>query len=272
MIDFIIYHKNCPDGFCAAFVAKKLYPNAELFGATHGELPPNIKGKNVLMLDFSYSRNTLLQMEADSNSIRVLDHHKTAEKELEGISFATFDMHRSGAGITWDVLFPGKKRPWYVDYVEDRDLWNWNLPDSKEISGYIMALPTTLEAWSILDSISTEEAAMAGYAIRLHIDHYINGVVAEAQSGIMEGYKTGVVNAPYLNISDVCNKLCDSCEIALGYFERHDSMIQFSLRSVGDLDVSVIAKKYGGGGHKNASGFQLTFKEGRALIDTVLGR
>ncbi len=272
MVDLIVYHKNCPDGFCAAFVAKKKYPEAELCGKTYGEEPPDVTGRNVLMVDISWKREEVLKMATTASSLQILDHHKTAEKELENLEFTTFDMKRSGAGLTWDTLFPDQERPWYVNYVEDRDLWNWKLPDSKAVSGYIMALPTTLEHWEILDDISEYEAIYAGNCIIMHIEHYINGVVAEVQEGVLEGYKTGVVNAAYLNISDVCNKLCENYEVGLGYFERHDSMIQFSLRSMGDLDVSVIAKKYGGGGHKNASGFQLPYKEGRSLIDQVLRR
>jgi nanoRNase/pAp phosphatase (c-di-AMP/oligoRNAs hydrolase) len=49
-------------------------------------------------------------------------------------------------------------------------------------------------------------------------------------------------------------------------------MIQFSLRSRGELDVSAIAKKLGGGGHKNAAGFQLPLIRGRNVLDGILGR
>ena len=58
----------------------------------------------------------------------------------------------------------------------------------------------------------------------------------------------------------------------LTWFERADNQIQFSLRSIGDIDVSEIAKVYIGGGHKNAAGFRLPIGEGRELIDTILGR
>jgi nanoRNase/pAp phosphatase (c-di-AMP/oligoRNAs hydrolase) len=32
-------------------------------------------------------------------------------------------------------------------------------------------------------------------------------------------------------------------------------MFAYSLRSIGDFDVSELAKRYGGGGHKNSAGF-----------------
>ena len=58
----------------------------------------------------------------------------------------------------------------------------------------------------------------------------------------------------------------------MGWFERGDGKIQFSLRSNGDIDVSAIAKIYNGGGHKNAAGFQMTLAEGRKFIDFILTR
>lgn len=279
-MDFIVYHRDCPDGFCAAFVAKKKYPEATLVGVTYGEPDPTFaEGMNILMVDFSYPRETIARMHEQAKSLLVLDHHKTAEKELEGLPFAVFDMTRSGAGLTWDYLLgkdsggePDFPRPWYVNYVEDRDLWTWKLPESKEISGYIMALPHTIEAWSVLDTISLKDAAFMGEAIRLHIDHYVEKVSAQFQMGFLDGHRAAVVNAAYPNISDVLNEVCKGAEVGLGWFERGDGLMQFSLRSVGDLDVSVIAKRFGGGGHRNASGFQMDVPAGRRLVDRVLNR
>lgn len=272
--DLILYHGDCPDGFCAAFIAKTQYPKAELIPCTYGVPPPDVTGKDVLVVDFSWPRLQTLEISSKANSIRIFDHHKTAEKELEGLAFATFDMNRSGATLTWDLLFPGKERPWFVLYVEDRDLWRWALPNSKEISGYLMALPQTMEAWSILWDLDQAAAADYGTAIRLHIDHYIEKIVAQRRVGHFHDHPTLIVNAAYPNISDVCDALLTMQKgdgIALGWFERGDGRTQFSLRSRGELDVSAIARDHGGGGHKNAAGFELSRKSARALLDTLEG-
>lgn len=273
-MDLIIYHKDCPDGFCSAFIAKKKYPEAKLLGVTYGELLPlaDVSGNEVLVVDFSWKRGDSLALQSVAKSFRILDHHKTAEAELEGLDFATFDMNRSGATLTWDALFPNEPRPWYVDYVEDRDLWRWKLPNSKEVSGYIMALPHTTEAWDILDQVNFSDAVKGGEAIRLHIDHYIEKVVAQRSLGRLANHSAAIVNAAYPNISDVGNVLCEHAEIGVGWFERGDGLMQFSLRSVGDLDVSAIAKTFGGGGHKNASGFQVPLNEGRRILDAMVSR
>ena len=53
-VDCVIYHANCTDGFGSAFSAWKLLGNrAEYYACGHGDKPPNVKGKNVVILDFS---------------------------------------------------------------------------------------------------------------------------------------------------------------------------------------------------------------------------
>jgi oligoribonuclease NrnB/cAMP/cGMP phosphodiesterase (DHH superfamily) len=154
-MDIIISHAHCPDGFCAAFIAKKKYPEAEVIfldhGADHTAVLEKCIKRDVLMLDFSLrTREENDALAASTRSFCILDHHKSAKEVLEGAPYAIFDMSRSGAGLTWDELFGGT-RPWVVDFIEDRDLWNWRLHRSKQICAYLGTLPFTFEAWSKLD-------------------------------------------------------------------------------------------------------------------------
>ena len=90
-----------------------------------------------------------------------------------------------------------------------------------------------------------------------HINHYVREAVKQAQTGVFQGYRTAVLNVPYLNCSEIGNELAKTHDVSLTWFERGDGMVQFILRSIGDIDVSAIAKVFNGGGHKNAAGFQL---------------
>src|SRR5260370_39965031 len=108
--------------------------------------------KDVIMVD--YSLRTRLdndQLAQAAKSFRILDHHKTAQAALEGAPYATFDMKRSGAGLAWDYLMSSDggynfiERPWWVNYTEDQDLWNWALPGSQTINAYLMVQPRTVE-------------------------------------------------------------------------------------------------------------------------------
>ena len=288
-MDLIIYHNACPDGWCAAFVASKKYPKATLMPLDHGLEPPYeaVEGKDVLVVDFSWrTREQNDKMYALAKSFRILDHHKTAQAVLEGAPYAVFDMKRSGAGLAWDYLFGAsadvkdvplgseQERPWYVDYVEDRDLWNWKLSHSKEINAYLMTLPHTQAAWSTLDQPSFDEARamQLGVGCLAHVEHYVNEAIKHAQAGSLKGHKTAVLNVPYLNCSEVGNELAKTHDVSLTWFERGDGITQFSLRGDGRVDVSEIAKSFNGGGHHNAAGFQLPLLEGRKIVDEILGR
>jgi uncharacterized protein len=290
-MDLVLYHGSCPDGWVAAYVASKRYPEAKLVamhhGADHTEILKECVHKDVLMVDFSLrtrEENDLLAV--STRSFQIYDHHKSAQAVLEGAPYAIFDMKRSGAGLAWDYLF-GKDaedlmyrdgsnfqepRPWYVDYVEDRDLWNWALPNSKEICAYLGTLEMTKADWEPLDNMEWAAAIGQGIGALAHINHYVREAVKQAQVGILQGYKTAVVNALYLNCSEIGNELAKTHDVSLTWFERADGMIQFSLRSIGDIDVSKIAQVFRGGGHKNAAGFQFSLEYGRQLIDRILGR
>lgn len=282
-MDLIIYHNSCPDGWTAAYIAKHRYPEAELMSRDHGLEPPykEVEGKDVLVVDFSWrTREQNDKMASLAKSFHILDHHRTAQAVLEGAPYVMFDMSRSGAGLTWDCLFRknwfSDIRPWYVDYVEDRDLWRHQLPNSKEANAYIGTLPMTMEAWNSLSQTSIEQAVELGRGALAHIEHYVREAVKQAQSGVLnlksKQYSVLLVNIPYLNVSEVGHALAQKVDVGIGWFERGDGMIQFSLRSIGDIDVSEIAKAFGGGGHKNAAGFQFSLIEGRKIIDGILGR
>lgn len=282
-MDLVIFHRDCPDGWCAAFIAQKRYPGVQLLGKSHGEPVPyeEVSGKDVLVVDFSWRTKEInRELNERAKSFQILDHHKSAFEILSGEPYATFDMDRSGAGLTFDSLFTHAQRPWYVDYVEDHDLWRHKLYESRTVSAYVMTLPHTIEAWNELDHTDIDEAIRFGQGASLQIKHYVEKAIGQRQMGVLQehvGTYNGprvcsIVNAPYMNCSEVGEALTAFAPIGLTWFERGDGVIQFSLRSEGDVDVSAIAKLYGGGGHLHAAGFQLPYKEGRKVIDGALYR
>lgn len=257
----VVYHANCIDGYTAAWAVWLKYgDDAEYLPASYGDAPPDVTGRDVFVVDFSYPRDVMLTMKEQASELLVLDHHKTAQTALEGLSFAIFDMNRSGAGLAYDQLHGGADRPWLVSYVEDRDLWRWALRDSKEINAWISACKRDSFAdWSMLESGGAQAARGRGEAVLTFVDRYVSEMVAQSRLVDFEGHRIPVVNAPYINISELVGKLAETAPFALGWFHRADGLYAYSLRSRGadGVDVSEIAKKYGGGGHRNSAGFAL---------------
>src|SRR5688572_16804381 len=138
-----IYHGNCADGFTSAWVVRKNLPEAEFHAGVYQDAPPDVTDRDVYLVDFSYKRDVLLEMAERARWITILDHHKTAEADLRDLPdnvASVFDMERSGARITWDHFYYIKP-PQTLLHVEDRDLWRFALPRTREIQANIFSYP-----------------------------------------------------------------------------------------------------------------------------------
>jgi len=291
-----IYHGGCYDGFTAAWLFNKFSKKketivdrpVEYFPAHYGGEPPDCKGKEVWMVDFSYKRDVMIEkVIKPSTRTFVFDHHKTAQADLDDIlqdirrdglqrdqDKIIFDMERCGSAILYDELsrdmgqragvhtpsMTGLRGVWLVDYIHDRDLWKWELPDSQYVSAYIAALPMTFEAWDEAEKMGIKAMVEGGRAIKRYIDTFGNKAREQARFETIGAYKVPVINVPYMNCSDHVGGRAEQypeAPFAASFFRTLEGSWQFSLRSRGDFDVSEVAKLYGGGGHKSAAGFRV---------------
>mgnify|MGYP000004502918 FL=1 len=259
----IIYHGGCVDGLVAAWAARLKFADAaaaedvECVPAQYGSEPPDVTGRDVVIVDFSYPRDALVRMADAARSIIVLDHHKTARDALEGLPFCVFDMERSGAGLAWDILHPGKPRPWIVDYAEDRDLWRWKLPDSRDVNAWLQSIPLTLDAVGDTVAAGRDAALHAGRAVSVAQRRYIETAKTGARFAMVGSFgPVPVVNAGVYCNSEVVGELAVGHPFAAAWVECSNGTVLYSLRSPPDgVDVGAIAKTFGGGGHRNAAGF-----------------
>lgn len=261
MRPLVIYHgPSCMDGFTAAWVANQFLKDAELRPMSYDDEPPTdeeVAGREVYVVDFSFKRAVCERLARSAKIFLVLDHHKSAEEELRGLPYATFDMNRSGAGMTWD-FFSELPRPWLVDYVEDRDLWRFALLGSREANAFVACTPMTLDEWEALAyRVNPMEAAQLG-AGALAFEQMCARKAAETARVVhFEGHDVPFVCTQYQLASVTAGLLAESAPFAVAWFQKTDGAFQYSLRSRGEggVDVSEVAKRYGGGGHRNASGF-----------------
>jgi len=272
-VNLIIAHKNCPDGFGAAWSAWTMHGNnIEYFYASYkGEINPDdipdVTGKNVLMVDFAYPDIDLMnELNKKANKMLLLDHHKSARDKLEGKIDCDhiFDMNRSGARMAWDYFFPGSIPPLLIQYIEDRDIWKWELPNAREFLACLDSYPQKFEIYEKISQMTTEEIShfiSQGRAICRYHNTLVKRTAKSAVGGYLltpdgEKHKCFIVNCPSKGIvSDVGHTLAHDDVIGFMWGYSHDENHYFgSLRSVGDKDVSAIAEQFGGGGHKNASG------------------
>ena len=259
-VDCVIYHANCTDGFGAAYSAWKLLGNrAEYHACKHGTPPPDVKGKNVVILDFSFNNATTKKMISDANSLYVIDHHKTAMVELHDMANTHFDMTKSGAMLAWEFFHPGKDHPKFIGYIEDRDLWKWELEYSKEFSAAFDMVPFEFEEFEKFEDDSVfDDAVKRGSYILAYSKTVVKKVCEKAQLRKLDDKDVLVVNASHW-MSEIGSRLAPDCDFALIWFWDHEEKhTKVSLRAFHEtVDVGEVAKKFGGGGHRKAAGFQL---------------
>ncbi|MFP4538872.1 MAG: hypothetical protein ACLFPA_11295 [Dichotomicrobium sp.] len=278
-----IYHGNCADGFGAAWVVRYCFgEDVEFHAGVYQDPPPDVTGRDVLMVDFCYKRPVLDEMANIARSIVILDHHKSAAEDLgdlpessgdwdtdmemakEAVSlgdppvFALFDMERSGAGITWDYLFPRSSRPPLINHIEDRDLWRFALEGTREIQAAVFSHPYDFRVWDELMQMDTEALRSDGRAIeRKHFKDIREFIGAARVRMEIAGYFVPALNAPYCWSSDAGHEMAAGEPFAACYWDTPDGRV-FSLRSLpGGVDVSSVARQYGGGGHEHAAGFRV---------------
>jgi uncharacterized protein len=303
---YVLYHGNCPDGFGAAYSAwLRFESDAEYIPVSYGKpMPDMITGEctEVYILDFSFPTREIERLITSHDRVVVLDHHHTAKLELESMAeeynsepyLIRFDMAKSGAVLAWEYFHPNIPVPEFMLYLQDRDLWKFCLPMSREVSAAVRSYPYDFQKWREitglvhqgqiheLPGILLDDLKKQGIACRRleqqqvenmtkhHRWAYLNTI--NKTISFTEKLDPGGNGEPPVPIttiimpvanatvffSDVGERLLQmypSIECAAYYTVRSDGNLQWGLRSRKSFDCSAVAKVFGGGGHKQAAGF-----------------
>ncbi len=253
----VLFHGQCLDGFASAWVAfQRFSGGAEYHAVQFGEpLRWPIDGRDVVILDFSYPRAELLKMKERAASLLVLDHHVTAQEDLAGLDFAHFDLARAGCTLTWSWYFPDRPLPWLLPYVEDKDLWQWKLPDSQEVSAALQSYSRSFRTWEKILGKGVAALVAEGRPILRYKNRLIETAASRIKMIDFDGHRVPLVTSCLLQ-SEIGGRLSKDHPFVVIMFET-DSKRVWSLRSheKSGVNVAEIAKRHGGGGHANAAGF-----------------
>lgn len=278
-VDLMIYHGGCVDGFGSALACHEYFKlnngvnskgkEITYFNANFNKPPPDVKGLNVLICDFSYDEPTMKTLIAEANMLAVLDHHKTAEKNLINIDqkYKIFRMDHSGAYLAWTFFFRDTAIPLLIRYIEDTDIWTKVLENTDAISAYIHTLPFDFEEYSKLldEQVLLQDILPVALGMQKQNDVYVKKAIMYTTVKFIQ------IDSTYFFVACINTSVLKS-EIGNQIFSKYvdvnfsncysiDDQTQHawcSLRSTNDrTDVSEIAKIYKGGGHRNASGLFL---------------
>lgn len=300
--DLVIYHDNCADGFAAAWACWMRWRDAcQYVPASYGTPPPDVTGKHVLIVDFSYKADTLRAMGKHALSVIILDHHKTAQADLAEWAIedvagefwagdnplklvwknddyvgqpiaALFDMAKSGARLAWEFCHEGEP-PLLSRLIEDRDLWRFTLPETKPFNVWLRCEPFDFEQWELIaqqlnDGRDCERILSEANAMQRFFEQKVAEIGRLARSGLIDDHEVPLCNCPPMFASEVGHWLLDQFPNApfVACYSDQGSSRGYSLRSRDDrVDVSAVASKFGGGGHRNAAGFGFKLEEPPAL-------
>lgn len=269
----VIYHKNCKDGIASAWVAHKYFNNnAEYIACDDWKVLPeyvtnhnDLENTEVYIIDFSFEKETLLNLESKCKKLVILDHHIGAKEAVESIKNHMYGIEDSGCMLAWKYFYPNVDIPLAIQYVSDSDTWTNVMPDYKYINSYIHKSDSelTIEAFDNLvseleDKGKFEEIRKMGKVLRDSYEANINIYIKKAELINFDGYDVYSVNAPSEIRSDLGHELALKTNTFSVIFYYLEGKWKVSLRSVKDFDVSIIAKNHGGGGHKNAAAFTLS--------------
>jgi hypothetical protein len=276
--EIVIYHANCADGFAAAWCFHDKEPGKyEFIAASYGDAPPDCTDAIVYMVDFSYKRDVVKEICKVARKVYHVDHHISAIEDLESIwkdpnhedfrgNFGPYqDINYSGAMLAWKFLYgSASPAPLLLKHIQDRDLWQFKMPGTKEISAALFSYDWTFSLFDdlMLGTRAVEDLTREGVALlRKHTKDVRQMVDSGMQLGNIDGYIVPTLNASPMFSSDAGNLMATEYEqgkmFAATYIDGPKGRI-FSLRSTKDgMDVSKIAERFGGGGHKNAAGFTI---------------
>ena len=268
----VIYHgRKCPDGFASALAAWLFYAGkAEFLPLDHGDIKsvddlPALADRAVYILDFSFGPDILRAIEERAAKLVMLDHHKSAAEKLTGFAcrcgVVHFDMSKSGARLAWEFFQPGAPVPGLVLFVEDRDIWAWQYPES---AGFLAALdmePFDFARWAEIAAFKPAE--LIEFMARGHaMDEKFNKLAADiaegAQPVTFNGHSGLMMNAPGVFHSLIGNMLSEkSGTFALMWHVGKSGGVKVGLRSQAGFDCIPLAESMGGGGHAQACGFKM---------------
>jgi len=268
----VLYHgKGCPDGFAAALAPWLFFEGqAEFLGLDHGDIKnvadlPALDGRAVYILDFSFAPEILQGIEQRAAKLVLLDHHKSAAEKLTGFAcrcgVVHFDMNKSGARLAWEFFQPERSLPDLVRFVEDRDIWVWQYPQS---AGFLAALdmePYDFERWAQIASFTPEQLELfmaRGQAMDEKFSKLATDIAEGAQPIIFNGQRGLMVNAPgvfHSLVGEILSK--QSGTFALMWSATQGGVVKVGLRSQRSFDCIPLAESMHGGGHAQACGFRM---------------
>jgi len=290
--NYVIFHRKCLDGFTGFIILNNthnikhsalIYPDVP--SATN--IPPNITNKDIIIIDVAYKYEILRNIVIKAKSVTFIDHHITIYDDVKRIQndFSNkkieviYNEHKSGATLVWDYFYPDKKRPLFIQFIEDNDIGKWKIPNVYEfITALHVKYPInlkseTIKKWNKLFKMSTIKKLIKlgttymeyknyiaeEHSKRYSIERFPSTKIYNENQNLFKSpgqYKVAVYcGSPCPSASDIAKIIFENnnCDFFISWalnLDKKEFVLIFRSKKV---DVGEIAKIFNGGGHKLAS-------------------
>jgi hypothetical protein len=289
-----IYHDPCPDGAAAAVIFRQNYRGCHYIPFDHKKsnlvyeeikkVISKVKNLKIYFLDICPLFSFVDEIKGKVKSITIIDHHKPAcdkfildksENIIQNCK-VIFDNTKSACQIVWHYFYPNKKIPDSIFHISKKDIWDFGNKYTESFCVgypiyYEIGDPTYKERLYLFKKVihssrkDIQKIIQIGNSLietyRQECTTYVEKIVFTTDSDI-EGKTFKVVEIPdlkyYLNkyMIEYLQQHYPEYDV-LRIKKTYDTQVSYSLRTLNKTDVSLIAQKYGGNGHKGASGYAI---------------
>lgn len=276
----IIYHAHCQDGFGAAYAAYQEFgDNATYIPCSDRLVPPEgLRDKEVYILDFSYPKEVLLELEANNRKLMIIDHHVSAKEAVESVKEHIYSDTYSGSYLSWQH-FVGTNLPLLFTYLDIIDLAKDKHDNDVDLITYILSKQFDFAVYKKLhedfeDSSKLLEISKIGNAQNEYLDLIITALIDDPDFVEFEGYTIPCVNLalPINEKSIALARLYKKYPPFVMSYRFDNGLLKVSLRGDGEVDLSVLAEKYGGGGHRSSCGFVVPVSSPLPFVKPIISK
>ena len=273
----VITHRNCEDGRATGSVALQFSNDIDVLPPSicyvnYGEYDIDhilnmVKGAVVYIGDFSFLADEFKLITEVAKIAVTVDHHRTPYLDsVSDLPTTHFDMSKSGAYLAWEFFYPNAEVPKYIKYVSDRDLYTFKYGNDSRalhLATSSMALNSAALTVPYFTDTALLDSIIAEYTPK--VERHLNDCkrrAREASPITVAGVQFRCLNICD-NISDTLNAVCALYGTPAMSYRFKGDVVTFSIRNNSnvDVDLSELAKLFGGGGHPKASGFAIPILE-----------
>ena len=284
--NYIFYHSPCPDGELAAAIWRRENQDANFIPYQHHMKEDAIKilgtlpaGTQVVFLDVC---PTIEDLNGSLNYL-IIDHHKDAVEKLNSFLMEfhptnitlVADTTKSGCQLTWEFCHPDTQMPKSVIHIGNKDIWNWNNPDTEPFTLGYPLFPNSAYPIERMEEILCWDDEKVGQAIEIGKTK-ITEFRAKAETYFSEYYSTELtdgtrtfnvlsLDCPEYPLYKYILEHAKTCKEYEGFdilriVQEKDGKFCYSLRAIKNVTVDGVARHYGGNGHPKAAGYAVTIE------------